>query len=145
MRLVLDTNVFVSSFFWGGNPREIMTRIIDGKDILYVSREILQEVLSVMLRPKFKMDYQEVIRFVDSIEDVANRVPYRGIVRGVCRDSNDDKILECAILGNVDRIISGDNDLLVLKAYRGIPIITASEYIKQISSTGAISHAGAVL
>ena len=52
-------------------------------------------------------------------------------MQGVCRDSDDDKILECAVLGDVDFIISGDNDLLSLKEFRGIPIITASEYLEK--------------
>jgi len=53
MKLVLDTNIYISSFFWGGNPRKIMERIISGKDSLFVSKEILAEVFSVMVRPKF--------------------------------------------------------------------------------------------
>jgi len=42
MKLVLDSNIYISSFFWGGNPRKIMTRIIDGKDSLFVSDEIVK-------------------------------------------------------------------------------------------------------
>ena len=55
-------------------------------------------------------------------------------IHGVCRDSDDDKILECAVSGNVDFIISGDNDLLSLKEFQGIPIMTASEYIGKLEN-----------
>ena len=135
MKLVLDTNIFISSFFWGGNPRKIMVRIIDGKDLLFVSDEILQEVFSVMLRPKFNVSRIQVTRFIESIEEIAHRVPTLGTIQGVCRDSDDDKILECAVLGNVDFIISGDSDLLSLKEFREIPVVTVLEYMNKIEKT----------
>ena len=129
MKLVLDTNIFISSFFWGGNPRKIMTRIIDGKDTLYISDEILHEVFCVMKRPKFNVNHSQIIHFINSVKDIAFHVPVFGTVQNVCRDRDDDKILECAISGNVDFIVSGDSDLLSLNEFRGIHIITASEYI----------------
>jgi len=131
MKLVFDTNIFISSFFWGGNPRKLITRIIDGKDTLYVSNEILREVFSVMARPKFNVNHRQIIHFIDSIEEISYRVTLLGIIQGVCRDSDDDKILECAVLGNVDFIISGDNDLLSLGKFQEISILTASEYIEK--------------
>ena len=138
MKLVLDTNIFISSFFWGGNPRKIMIRIIDGKDTLFVSNEILREVFFVMTRPKFNVSHCQINLFVDSIEEVAYHVTSLGVIQGICRDSDDDKILECAVLGNVDFMISGDNDLLSLKEFRGIPIMTASEYIEKVENSNKI-------
>jgi len=135
MRIVLDTNIFISAFFWGGNPRKILTRIIDGNDTLFVCGEILQEVFSVMSRPKFGVNSRQVVHFIDSIEEIASRVVISGTIRGVCRDSDDDKILECAVAGNVDFIISGDNDLLSLREFQKIPIITASEYINKFGKS----------
>jgi len=129
MKLVLDTNIFISSFFWGGNPRKIMNRIIDGKDTLFISTEILQEVFFVMNRPKFNVAHRQIIRFIASIEEIAHSVTLQGTIHGICRDSDDDKIIECAILGDVNFIISGDNDLLSLKKSQGIPIITPSDYM----------------
>jgi len=52
MKIVLDINIFVSSFFLGGNPRKIMERVIDGKDKLFTCKEILQETAVVLARPK---------------------------------------------------------------------------------------------
>ena len=132
MKLVLDTNIFISSFFWGGNPRKLMTRIIDGKDTLFVSNEILDEVLSVMARPKFGISHRQITHFIDSIEEISCHVTLSGIIQGVCRDSDDDKILECAVLGGVDFIISGDSDLLSIKEFQGIPVLAASEYIEKV-------------
>ena len=129
MKIVADTNIFISSFFWDGTPRKVMERIIDGKDKLFVCKEILQEVASVMARPKFNVSSEYIIRFINSIEDVANYVAITGIVEQICRDSEDNKILECALLANADYIITGDADLLILKEFQGIKIITANEYI----------------
>jgi putative PIN family toxin of toxin-antitoxin system len=134
MKLVLDTNIFISSFFWGGNPRKIMARIIDGKDTLFVSDEILKEVFFVMSRPKFSANNLQIIRFISSIEEIAHLVVCSGIIQGVCRDSDDDRILECAILGDVDFIISGDSDLLSLKKFQEIFIMAPSEYIAQVEN-----------
>ena len=132
MKIVADTNIFISSFFWGGTPRKVMERIIDGKDKLFICEEILQEVASVMARPKFNVSSEYIIRFINSIEEIADYVTITGIVEQVCRDSEDDKILECALLANADYIITGDADLLILKEFHGIKIVTANEYINDL-------------
>ena len=135
MKIVLDTNIFISSFFWGGNPRKIVQRIIDGKDELFICKEILQEIASVMARPKFNVSNESVMRFIHSIEDIANHIVLSGIVQQVCRDSEDDKILECALLANADYIITGDTDLLIFEEFRGVKIITANEYVNNRRET----------
>ena len=53
MKIVLDANIFVSSVFWGGNPRIVFERVIEGIDKLFISKEILDEIAEVMVRPKF--------------------------------------------------------------------------------------------
>ena len=131
MKVVLDINIFVSSFFWGGNPRKIMERVIDGKDTLYTCKEILQETTTVMARPKFKVANEYIAHFIRSIEDIANQISLTGEIQNVCRDSDDDKILECALLADADYIISGDDDLLVLEEFRGIKIVTPKEYLER--------------
>jgi len=72
MKLVLDTNIFISAFYWGGNSEKI---------------------------------------------------------KGICRDKDDDDKLECAILSNADFIITGDEDLLVLRDYETVKIVTQKEYL----------------
>jgi len=129
MKIVADTNIFISSFFWGGNPRRIMERIIDGKDELFTCKGILQETAAVMARPKFNVSDEYITNFIHSIEEIANHVTTTGTVQHVCRDGEDDKILECALLANADYIVTGDNDLLSLKEFRGIKIVTANEYL----------------
>jgi putative PIN family toxin of toxin-antitoxin system len=129
MKIVLDTNVFISSFFWGGNPRKIMERVIDGKDKLFICKEIIQEITSVMSGQKFNASNEYVTRFVHSIEELANYITLSGCVQNVCRDGEDDKILECAFLAGASYIVTGDNDLLVLGEFRGIKIVSAHDYL----------------
>jgi len=56
MKIVLDANIFVSAFFWGGKPRKVLERVIEGIDELFFTKEILDEVVEVMGRPKFHAD-----------------------------------------------------------------------------------------
>ena len=128
MKLVLDTNIYISSFFWGGNPRKIMERVISGTDSLFVSKEILAEVSSVMARPKFNVREEYINQFINAIEEIAYHVKLTGVIQNVCRDKDDDKIIECAILSDTDYIITGDDDLLTIKEFCGIKIITVNEY-----------------
>ncbi|MDR2848465.1 MAG: putative toxin-antitoxin system toxin component, PIN family [Bacteroidales bacterium] len=133
MKLDLDSNIFVSAFFWGGHPRKIMERIIKGIDDLFISKDILQEVSSVMVRPKFGVEQEYVNHFIQSIEELSHLLYPKGLVKGVCRDKKDDKILECALIATADYLITGDNDLLVLKSFEGTQIITPNDYLSLIT------------
>ena len=74
MKIVLDINIFVSSFFWGGNPRKIIERVIDGKDKLFTCTEILQETAVVLARPKFNVSNEYITHLIHSIEELANYI-----------------------------------------------------------------------
>jgi uncharacterized protein len=129
MKIVLDANIFISSFFWGGNPRLVLERVITGKDELYVTKEILDEIELVMGRPKFHVNKEEVDYFIISIEEIANRIVPKRMINNGSRDKADNKYIECAIAANVDYIISGDIHLLELKKYKNVKIVTAKDYL----------------
>ena len=132
MKVVLDTNIFVSSFYWAGNPRKIFNRITNGLDELYITDEILKEITSVMIRKKFNTSVDEIEEYVKIIDSYSIKLLSRNIPEEISRDSNDNKILQCGIDGNVDFIITGDNDLLVLKEHKKIRIINPKEYLEII-------------
>jgi len=132
VKLVLDTNIFVSSFFYGGNPRKVLERSIEGVDDLYCSLEILKELSLVMQRPKFNVPTLQISFFIKEIEDISRHVTVSGSVKDQCRDKDDNKILECALEGKVLYIVTGDNDLLVLNEFEGIKIMTASQYLQEM-------------
>jgi putative PIN family toxin of toxin-antitoxin system len=132
MKIVLDANIFISSFFWGGNPRLVLERVITGKDELYATKEILDEIESVMGRPKFHVNKEEVDYFINSIEEITNRIVPKRQINNASRDKADNKYIECAIAANVDYIISGDMHLLELKEYKNVKIVTAKCYLENI-------------
>jgi putative PIN family toxin of toxin-antitoxin system len=130
MKVVLDANIFISSFFWGGNPRTILERVIAGTDELFISKEILDEIYDVIRRPKFYADEDEINYFISSIEEIANKIIPKKRIKNGSRDKTDNKYIECGITANVDYIISGDIHLLEIKEYEKIKIITAKDYLE---------------
>jgi len=130
MKIVLDANIFISAFFWGGNPRFVLERVITGKDELYVTKEILDEIELVMGRPKFHVKKEEVDYFINSIEEIGNKIVPKRQINNASRDKTDNKYIECAIAANVDYIISGDIHLLELKEYKNVKIVTAKDYLE---------------
>jgi putative PIN family toxin of toxin-antitoxin system len=132
MRIVLDANIFVSSFFWGVNPRMVLERIIEGIDELFITKEILNEIEEVMERPKFHADKGEIDYFINSIEEIGNKIIAKSQIKNGSRDKTDNKYIECGIAANVDYIISGDIHLLELGKYEKIKIISAKNYLEII-------------
>jgi putative PIN family toxin of toxin-antitoxin system len=130
MRIVLDANIFVSSFFWGGNPRMILERVIEGIDDLFITKEILDEIEEVMGRPKFHADKEEIDYFINSIREIGNKIIPKRHIKNGSRDKTDNKYIECGMAASADYIISGDIHLLELKKYKNIKIITARKYLE---------------
>jgi len=130
IKIVMDANIFISAFFWGGNPRLVLERVITGKDELYVTKEILDEIGSVMGRPKFHLKKEDVDYFISSIEEIGNKVVPKRQINNGSRDKTDNKYIECAIAANVDYIISGDIHLLELREYQNVKIVSAKDYLE---------------
>ena len=130
MKIVLDANIFISSFFWGGNPRSVLERVIKGIDELFITKEIIDEIEDVLWRPKFNVDKEEIIYFINSIEEIGNKIVPQRRISGGSRDKSDNKYIECGVAANVDYIISGDIHLLELKEYENVKIVTAREYLE---------------
>lgn len=129
MKIVLDTNVYISAFLWGGRPKELLERAIEGKDQIYVSRQIKEEVFEVLKRPKFGIDESTIELLIKEIEDISELVVITDKIQTLCRDIDDNAIVECAVGAKADYLITGDDDLLVLKSYRKIKIVGVSEYL----------------
>ena len=132
MKIVIDANIFISSFFWGGNPRMVFDRVINGIDELFITDKILDEISTVMLRDKFDLENHKVEEYIKIIENYSVKIYHDENIEKVSRDIDDNKILKCALEGNVDFIITGDKDLLVLKEYKNIKIINPKKYLDDI-------------
>ena len=129
MKVVLDTNIFISAFLWTGNPRKVLKRIANGFDELYITDDILKEIASALSRKKFNLNIERINEYLQIIESFSIKLSSKNKYEEISRDKDDNKILQCGIDGNVDFIITGDNDLLVLENYKNIKIIKAKEYL----------------
>jgi putative PIN family toxin of toxin-antitoxin system len=129
-RIVVDTNVLVSRLLLpGSTPGRAVRKAVDTGQLL-ISDAAMAELAAVLARSKFDPyvtigDRQEFIRLLGH---VAERVPITYTVH-VCRDPKDNMLLELAVNGSADLIVTGDQDLLVLHVYQDIPIITPAAYV----------------
>jgi putative PIN family toxin of toxin-antitoxin system len=129
MKVVLDSNIFISSLFWKGSPRKVFDRVTNRLDELFTTDEILQEVAEVLSRKKFDINRKEIEDYIKIIESYSVKIISANETEEICRDKDDDKILQCGFEGNVDFIITGDDDLLVLEKYKAIRIVKPGEYL----------------
>ena len=137
MRLVFDTNIAVAALLWHGPPRQLLDRIIDESTIeLCASPLLLSELSDVLRRPKFAQRISAVGLTADALladyADLISIVASTPLSQRVSRDPDDDAVLSCAIAVNADAIISGDQDLLVLKVFQSIPIVTAAQMLGKL-------------
>lgn len=128
MRVVFDTNVLLSALvFPDGRADAAVRRIIEGKDDLILSTDILAEVLSVLAR-KFGRDKEELSRVAVILSEMAEVVEPTTRLK-VFRDDPDNRILECAIAGRATAIVTGDKAMLALGEHAGIRLISLSDYL----------------
>lgn len=128
MRVVFDTNIFVSALTLpGGSAEEAVMRILDGEHVLLVSRQIIDEVLGVLAR-KFGRDPEALSRVAVNLADLGELVTPSSAVN-VFADEADNRILECAIAGKADAIVTGDKAMLKLKRHGAVSIISLSEFL----------------
>ena len=130
IRVLLDTNIIISSVFWRGNPYEVVRKGILGEYQLVISAEILDEVVD-KLRNKFKFPEESIQGLIDILMIYCHIVDVKSKF-DVVRDKKDNKIVECAFDGKVNYIVTGDPDLLVLKEFREIKIITSRKFLEEI-------------
>lgn len=132
LKVVFDTNIFVSSIFWEhGNPHKLVELAIEGKIKVFTSAEILEELTNVLIRD-FKEDGESVFMYLAFVLKYAEVVETAGKVDVVKEDADDNKIIECAIACKADCIITGDKHLLRLEEYKKTSIITAAELIRVV-------------
>jgi putative PIN family toxin of toxin-antitoxin system len=128
MRVVFDTNIFVSAFAIPGSLAEkAILRIIEGIDTLILSKELLDELLFI-LSVKFSRDREEISRIAVFLSEMSEWVA-PALHLHVLEDKADKRILECAIQGKADVIVTGDKAMLKLRDYKGVKIISLRAYL----------------
>jgi putative PIN family toxin of toxin-antitoxin system len=130
--LIFDSGVWVSAIRFGGVPRQAIVKALL-QDEINICAEIENEIVRIMRR-KFAVMENEVRARMEIFLQKSKRVPVAGKLSGICRDPKDDFILECAVTGNADRIVTGDKDLLSLDPYGAIRILTPRQYLDDAKS-----------
>lgn len=130
-KVVIDTNIFVSAFLGSKNAKLIVRDIFSEQHQIVMSHEQLHEIKAVLLRPKFSkyIHPNELDEFL-SLLSLKIIAPSNYGKISDCRDPKDNMILEAAVYGNANFIISGDEDLLTLNPYRWIKILSPIAFIK---------------
>ena len=127
-RVVFDTNILVSALvFPGGQGEAALRRIIEQTDQLVLSRPIVDELLGVLAR-KFARDAEELAHVAVFVTELAVVVAPKRRLR-VVKDDPDNRILECAVAGRAQVIVTGDKALLALKMYDKVRILGLREYL----------------
>ena len=130
-RLVVDSNALISRLLLPASiPGQAVRKAVDTGQLL-ISEAILEELADVLSRPKFDryVSIAERQEFIRLLGRVAEMVPVTYTIRA-CRDPRDDKILEAAVNGSANFIVTGDRDLLALHPFQDIAILSPSTYLR---------------
>lgn len=134
-RVVVDTNVFISSFF-GGNPKEIINLWKTGLITLCVSKNIINEYIEVLNRLGLKdeKELQELLKIFAEGHNIifAASTPSLTIVK---QDPKDNMFIECAVALKCSHIISGDKHLKSIENYMGIRIVSPKDFLEQFHNS----------
>ena len=138
MRLVVDTNVLVSAFLWQGIPGRLVELAGDKECQIVTSRALIDELAEVLQRKKLATQVQATgltaAQMLRNYQRLATMITARQLAQQVSRDADDDAVLACALAAQVDLIVSGDKDLLVLKQFQGMRIVTAAQAVRSITT-----------
>jgi putative PIN family toxin of toxin-antitoxin system len=141
LKVVLDTNVFVSSLLVGsGLPAQVLDAWRERQYLLVISPAICAEIRTTLNYPRIRRKYavtdEDVEQLISLLEQDALLVPGTADVAGsIPQDPVDEMVLACAIDAQADLIVSGDHHLLDLGTYRSIPILTVRQFLERLAET----------
>lgn len=131
--VVYDTNILLSSIGWGGNPARCLELARQGSVEGLTCTEILEELEDKLLI-KLKFSLTQTAATLEDIHGFLKLVKINNTLTGVTADLDDDKVIECAVLGEATHIVTGDlRHLLRLGSYQNIQIVKARELLSQFS------------
>jgi len=139
VKLVIDTNVLLSGSLWKGMAAKLVDVVLDGDAMLCTSDDLLAELAEVLQREKFSARLQqsgrEAATIVTQFREVGHVVePVVIAVPAALRDADDTHVLACAVAASADMIVTGDQDLLVLAVFEGIPIVDITEALRRLGA-----------
>lgn len=138
MRVVFDTNVLISSLIKKGKPERLFNKAVNGDIELVASMGILAELSTVLKRPRFReyVDENKIQCFLALLNKICRFVDVRSNFEAT-RDKTDNIILATAYDGKAEYIVSGDEDLLSLKEFKEIRIVSVNEMLLILRKKGS--------
>jgi uncharacterized protein len=128
MKIVVDTNVLISAFVFGGNAERVLEHVLASEELV-ISEFILNELKRV-LNEKFDISDDKVNRILTSLSQVALVLSPDIPMPTVCRDPDDNNILQLAAFASADFIVTGDKDLLILNSFRTTTIVSPTTFLQ---------------
>jgi len=137
VKLVIDSNVIISGALWEGPSAKLLSAILDGKAQMFVSDALLREIQEVLGRPRFA---ERLTASGETPETIVTglraasfeTIPIAMTAPKELRDADDAHVLACAVAAGADAVVSGDQDLLILRSHEGIAIITPREALRRL-------------
>jgi putative PIN family toxin of toxin-antitoxin system len=129
IRMVIDTNVLISAVFWTGKPKALLNKARRGEITFLTSKALLAELKDVLTRndKPFGLTEDEAKRVVDELKGVAELIETKSTV-AICNDEDDNRVIECAIDGKADFIVTGDPHLLKIGYFEKIKILKVADF-----------------
>jgi putative PIN family toxin of toxin-antitoxin system len=134
LRIVLDTNVLISAIFFSGPPYKILKAWKEKPIQFIIAAEIFAEYVGVaenLSNNYVTVNISEILNLIAMHSEIVQPVVLK---TQVCEDRDDDKFIACALSGEVEVIVSGDNHLLALNGFKGIKIIKPKSFFKEYLS-----------
>lgn len=132
LKVVIDTNVFISGIVFGGTPRKIIDAWLSKQYIFCLSPELKAEIL-IKLGKKFLFPQLELNKIKEALDTYSQKyIPNKKVT--VCKDPQDNFLLELAEEAKADYLVSGDKLVLALKEYKNTKIISPREFFDQLSA-----------
>lgn len=135
LRVVLDTNVVISGLIWRGTPHQLLAALLQDAFTVHTSYSLISELTRKLMGSKLNAELlkrdisaQQLVMSYSALCDI---ISVNALAAPVCRDPDDDAVLACAKTAKADYIVSGDQDLLVIQVFEGIPIVTPAQALTQ--------------
>jgi len=135
VRVTADSNIYISALNFGGPPDDFLDLARSGAIHLSISHDIINEVMRV-LRDKFGWSKEAIFLFQERVRDFADRVVPTQQVNVITEDPSDNRILECAVAGKSEYLVTRDNHLLKLKSFGGTQVIKVADFLEMFRKQG---------
>jgi putative PIN family toxin of toxin-antitoxin system len=129
MKIVLDTNVFISGIFFGGPPSQILKFWRESKLVIVLTQQILEEYQRVGEEISTKYPSINIEPIIELFTIFGEFVQTKGITETICEDPDDNKFTECAVASQSKLIVSGDKHLLKISGYKDIEVLKPRQFV----------------